>query len=62
LSNSLGVTGDSESDDDGLLLLISYKRLFDITGSSEETVFKLTEDALLALVSSTTYCHQRNKK
>ena len=32
---SLGVTGDSESDDDGLLLLISYKTLFDITGSSE---------------------------
>ena len=58
LRYSLAVTGDSESDDDGLVLLISYKILLDITGTSEQAVFKLTEDALLALVSSTTYCYQ----
>lgn len=61
LRYSLAVTGDSESDDDGLVLLISYKILLDITGSSEQAVFKLTEDTLLALVSSTTYCYQTKR-
>ena len=51
---SLGATGDSESDDDDeLVLLISYRILFDITGRSEQTGLKLA-DALLALDSSTT--------
>jgi hypothetical protein len=60
---SIGATGDSESDDDAdeLVLLISYRILFDITGTSEQTGLKLTDDALLALDNSTTYNYHRQK-
>lgn len=53
-SRYLGVTEDSESDDDGLELLISYRTLFDITGKSVQ-IGLMAEDALLALDNSTTY-------
>lgn len=49
----LGATGDSESEDDVLEPLISYRTLFDITGRSVQ-IGLMAEDALLALDSSTT--------
>jgi hypothetical protein len=59
---SLSATGESESDDDDeLVLLISYRILFDITGRSEQTGLEFTDDVLLALDNSTTYNYHRQK-
>jgi hypothetical protein len=57
---SLSATGESESDDE-LVLLISYRILFDITGRSEQTGLEFKDDALLALDNSTTYNYHRQK-